>query len=398
MTASSVAATVRHRLGPLVAGRTVVLAMADPVESLLRQLRELGAGRLLVLGPATCRPLAAAVDAELVVVDLADENPQLTRQRWETMLADPPPGLQRFIEVRDPDRTALILVSPWFDTAELLGRPVFGAHRPGWAAYEGTLPADQLWDAAGIPHAPCLVVPCELDALLSAVDTLDDGAGTVWADATEGEPGSSAASHRIRDRAEARAAFTVLAGHYEQVRVMPFLTGQPCGLPGMVLPDGVVALRPVEHLVLHTDVGGRLLSAGSSTWDPSDAAQEQLRDVVLRVGAALRALVGKRSGFCVDGVLTPRGFRPIGCRTRWDTTLSCLAAELPDFPLLLAHQAVADGHDLGVCSAELETFLVSATQSPRPVFARGGPRATALGGHHLTGADSARRGVTYAET
>lgn len=182
---------------------------------------------------------------------------------------------------------------------------------------------------------------------------------------------------------------------------MPFLAGQPCGISGMVLPDGVVALRPVEYVVLHTDVGGRPLPAGSSTaWNLPDAEQEQMREMVRRVGAALHDLVGKRSSFCVDGVLTPRGFRPTGCSTRWDPTLSYLDVALPDFPLLLAHHAAADGHDLGVGSTELEAFLVTAMAGHHPVFARGGPRATTLSTQHITGAasGSGRQSVTYAET
>ncbi|MGH3938964.1 MAG: hypothetical protein ACRDTG_10075 [Pseudonocardiaceae bacterium] len=51
MTASSVPTTVGDQLHPLVAGRTVVLATADPSDPALRHLRELDADRMLVLGP-----------------------------------------------------------------------------------------------------------------------------------------------------------------------------------------------------------------------------------------------------------------------------------------------------------------------------------------------------------
>lgn len=154
MAASSVSTSVHDQLRTLVTGRTVVLATADRAagESVLRRLHELGAGRILVLGPPGLAPPAATVDAELVEIhlgmDAEDENPETTQRRWEAMLDDPPPGLRNLVDARDPDRTALILVSPWFATTELLGRPVFGTQRPGWDGYEDRLLAERLWDEA----------------------------------------------------------------------------------------------------------------------------------------------------------------------------------------------------------------------------------------------------------
>lgn len=158
MTASSVSAAVRDQLRTLVAGRTVVLATTHPAagESILRQLHELGPSRILVLGPPALEPLTRAIDAELVEVDLADENSEdensvVTLRRWEGLLDDPPSGLRNLLDARDPDHNALVLVSPWLTTVELLGRPVFGAQRPGWAGREDKMLADQLWEVAGIP-------------------------------------------------------------------------------------------------------------------------------------------------------------------------------------------------------------------------------------------------------
>lgn len=132
MTASSVSTTVHDHLPPPVAGRTVILATTDPNtgKSILRHLHELGAGRIVVLGPPMFQPLAAEVNAELVEVELAGADPTLTQQAWAELLADPPPGLRSLIAARDPDGTALVLVAPQFAPAELLGRPVFDAHPP----------------------------------------------------------------------------------------------------------------------------------------------------------------------------------------------------------------------------------------------------------------------------
>jgi hypothetical protein len=156
MTASSTSTTVRDDFRSLVAGRMVVLVTAHPAAgaSILRQLHGLGADRILVLGPPGLAPLAAAIGAELVEVDLEDEDSAASQRYWEALLDSPPSGLRDLLDARDPGRGALVLVSPRFATTELLGRPVFGAQRPGWAGHEDTLLANRLWAAAGIPAIP----------------------------------------------------------------------------------------------------------------------------------------------------------------------------------------------------------------------------------------------------
>lgn len=73
------------------------------------------------------------------------------RGRWEALLDDPPSGLRNLLDARDPDHNALVLVSPWFATVELLGRSVFGAPQSGWTTDEDRLLADRLWASAGVP-------------------------------------------------------------------------------------------------------------------------------------------------------------------------------------------------------------------------------------------------------
>ena len=62
----------------------------------------------------------------------------------------------------------------------------------------------------------------------------------------------------------------------ETVRVMPFLEGIPTSIHGIVLPDGVVVLRPVELITLRR--GRQLVYAGCGTyWDPPDAVRDEMR-------------------------------------------------------------------------------------------------------------------------
>ena len=118
--------------------------------------------------------------------------------------------------------------------------------------------------------------------------SLDDGAGTVWAaDATEGYHGGGSLTRWVTDDAEAAAVAAELGAHARAVRIMPFLDGIACSIHGIVLPDGVVVLRPVELVTLRQ--GHQLRYAGCATfWDPPDAVRETMRDAARRVGAELR--------------------------------------------------------------------------------------------------------------
>ena len=92
----------------------------------------------------------------------------------------------------------------------------------------------------------------------------------------------------------------------DRVRVMPFLEGIATSIHGIVLPDGVVALRPVEMVTLRR--GHELRYSGCATfWDPPDEIREEMRDVARRVGERLRAEVDFRGAFTVDGVATADG-------------------------------------------------------------------------------------------
>ena len=130
------------------------------------------------------------------------------------------------------------------------------------------------------------------DALSAAAHDLDGGLGTVWSgDAREGFNGGGEYVRWVRDDWQARDASDFFAEHCDRVRVMPFLDGVPCSIHGVVFPDGVAALRPVEMLTLRTtddNARHRFVYGGMSThWDPPVADREAMRPA-RRVAARLR--------------------------------------------------------------------------------------------------------------
>jgi hypothetical protein len=248
----------------------------------------------------------------------------------------------------------------------VLGRPVLGGRPASWLALEDKLLAEQVWEAVDARHVAARVVPVEPALLDVAAEALDVGHGTVWAgDARDGFNGGGEFTRWVvsaRDRAQALAFF---APRCDRVRVMPFLEGVPCSIHGIVLPDGTAAFRPVELAILRSP-GRQFVYGGQGTsWDPPAADREEMRELVRRTGEHLRAGVGYRGGFGIDGILTRDGFRPTEINTRAAGGLVLLFSGLDGAFLTLLQLACVAGDAPGVTVAELEDWAVTAMDTQR---------------------------------
>ena len=173
----------------------------------------------------------------------------------------------------------------------------------------------------------------------------------------------------MTDEQSASQARAALAEHCDQVRVMPFVDGVPCSIHGIVLPDGLAVLRPVEMVVLRRilDDGSRkFFYAGCATfWDPSDDVRTQMVDVARRVGEQLRAEVDFKGTYTVDGVAAPDGFWPTELNPRFGAGINTIARAGGDVPILLINEVVGSGLPLGISAADLERELVSVADAHR---------------------------------
>ena len=61
----------------------------------------------------------------------------------------------------------------------------------------------------------------------------------------------------------------------DRVRVMPFLEGVPCTIHGVVFPDHVIVVRPVEQITLRHAAGPTFLYAGCATFCDPPAARSR---------------------------------------------------------------------------------------------------------------------------
>jgi hypothetical protein len=367
-------AEYRDLLQPLFEGRRVILAGGVAVDwtSTVPLVRSLGATDVLVIGTAGrgAGPLPEPADATV----LALPAPPATSM-METIYADlarlhePPAEVIDAIRRFDPSGEALVLSHFLGTAAALDGRRVLAYRRPEWVALEDKTTADQLWDRLGVERAPSMVVPAERSALIDAAARMGGESGSVWSgDAQEGFNGGAEFVRWVRTTSDADAATQYFATHCNRVRVMPFLEGVPCSVHGIVFPQHVAASRPVEMVTLRrSDTGnsGFFYAGCASFYDPPALTRDRMRSIAYRVGTALRAEVGFRGAFTVDGVIVGDRFLPTELNPRLGAGLSVVARGLPDLPVQLLMDTLVGGLDLGYDPAEFEADLLAAADANR---------------------------------
>lgn len=360
----------------LFGGRKVVVGLVPLAASVtwLSMLRDAGARTPLVIASGRgAGPVPADDEADVHLIDVPPAPSMTEELRATDALAhDLPPAAAAALAAYDPDGEAVWLMG-WFVVNEPFdGRTVLGGRPASWLALEDKLLAESVWDAVGAPHAPARVVPVDADALAAAADELDRGAGSVWAgDARDGFNGGGDFTRWVvtpEDRAAALAFFT---SRCDRVRVLPFLDGVPCSIHGIVLPDGTAAFRPVELAILRGEHRRFVYGGQGTTWDPPDADREQMRDLVRRTGEHLRARVGYRGAFGIDGVLTRDGFRPTELNTRMAGGLSTLARASDETAFLLLQLALLADQPPEVTVADLEAWALPAMDGHRVAKALG---------------------------
>ena len=198
-------------------------------------------------------------------------------------LADPPPTIVAAVEAFDPDRRAVVFGVFLVETPTLVGRPIVAHRRPEWVALEDKTAVDDLLDRAGVRRAPSVVVPI---AGPPANGSVDDGPDRLGGRRPPWLPRRRPLTRWVTDDAEAAAVTAELAPQCRTVRIMPFLDGVATSVHGLVLPDGVAVLRPVELVTLRQ--GHDLRYCGCATfWDPPAALRDDMREAARRLGDAL---------------------------------------------------------------------------------------------------------------
>ncbi len=350
-------------LRSVFAGRRVVLAGASAAawNEHLPVLRAAGVDELLVV--ANAWGAGSRPDAETVVVEAPSGMTMMEQIHYDNaFLAEPPAEVLAALDGFDPGDDALV-VGTFLNTTPLLaGRPFVSYRRPEWVALEDKVVVDAFWDRAGIARQPSAVVP--VDDAAGASTSIDRGDGTVWAaDARDGFHGGASQTYWVTDDDSCELALSRLRAVCERVRIMPFLEGIPCSIHGIVLPDGVAVLRPVEMVTLRR--GNGFVYAGCATyWDPPDAVRDQMRSIARTAGTRLAAEVDFRGTFTIDGVTAADGFWPTELNPRFGAGINAIA-RAGGLPILLVNDLVVGGHALGRTAEEIQAEVVDRADAER---------------------------------
>ena len=351
----------REHLGGLFRGRRVVCGIAPlagftDFVGLLEQSR--ARRPLLVVSSVGAGPVPSPEQAEVVHLAMEQRSTMTEDLRRQHEVAHALPAeVRTAIDAYDPDGEALWLVGPFIGTEPIDGRRVVGGRPGAWTALEDKLVADTVWDAVGRERAESRIVPVE--EATCAAGRLDQGAGTVWAgDARDGFNGGGDFVRWVVTDEDAAAALAFFAARCDRVRVMPFLDGVPCSIHGLVLADGTAVFRPVELAILRGPGRGFVYGGLGTTWDPPDEDRARMRELARRTGEHLRATVGYRGAFGIDGVLSEDGFRPTELNSRMSGGIASLARVVDGSLFTLLQHNLVDGRDPGVSAADLEAWAL----------------------------------------
>lgn len=362
-------------------GKRVVYAggMLAGMGPLVNELRACGAERFLLIPTSTgSGPVPEGDDVEIALHDVGTTQNSTEQFRVEERLfADPPPGMVAALDAFVDDESIIVGV-PFFAVNAVGTVPIYGARRPEWVALEDKTKTDALLDAAGVPRPPsevCRADPAELDA---AAARLGRGAGTVWAgDARDGFNGGAEFVRWVRDDRSRSGAHEFYARQCDRVRVAPFVEGVPCSIHGFVTGHGVAVFRPAELVTLRTGEPRGLRYAGAATYyDPPDDIREQMRDAARGMGEYLRAQVGFRGGFTLDGITGADGWVATECNPRDGAALSYVGKSLPDFTFGVCSRLVIERDLEDLSAAALEEYILPPSDALRwggswtPVTAR----------------------------
>ncbi len=335
-------------------------------------LQQWGAKRPLLLADGRgSGPVPSEDDAEIVLLP-EPSFPSLTEQVRARMrpAEQLTPEVVAAVEAYDPTGSAVWWVSPVGLNEPMLGRPVLGGRPAAQAALEDKLIVDDLVEKVGGPRPASMIVPASYDELMRATRRVIEESGrgqVVWAgDNRGGTNGGGDYVRLISSTQQARSAAEFYAERCDRVRVSEFLEGVPCSIHGIVLPDGVITLRPVELVNMLDHHNGRFLYGGlGTTWDPPAEDRSEMRELARALGRRLQHDLGFRGAFGIDGVLTRGGFRVTELNPRFSGGLTRLQRAAPDVELELVHLNALIARDVGRAAAELEADALQSLDQHR---------------------------------
>lgn len=362
-----------HLCAPFT-GRKVICAfeVLAGMTGLVDLVQRWGAQRpLLIADGFGTGPLPDTADADVLVleppaVDSVTEEVRARLSPEQRLTSQVIAAVKHY----DPEGEALWWLNPIPHNSPLLGRAVWGGRPPHQVTLEDKLLIDDLLADIDAPKVGSVNARATYDDLTTATEHLlsfTSGTQAVWpGDSRDGINDGADYVRWIQTPEQAQEAADFFARYCDQVRVSPFLEGVPCSIHGIVLPDGVVVLRPVELAILRDVRQGRFVEAGmGTTWEPPPQDTRAMRELARSFGLNLQRRFAYRGGFGLDGVLTAEGFRVTELNPRFSGGLTRLARCAPKAQLQLVHLNALVGRDVGRSANEIEAEALHPLEAKR---------------------------------
>jgi len=333
-----------------------------------QRLLDTGAAGVMVIGGTAGTGADMPEGVEVYILGTTGETMMDGIRAFQAALDEPPPQLCAAIDAWDPERSASVLANFLNSDGDLCGRRVLGASLPRWKALEDKMIVDDLFDRAGVERPPSVIVDSRDEtAVNAALDRFGGPAGAVVvADNRKGWHGGGEYARYLAPTAQRDGTLAFFREHADEVRVAPFLQGTPCSIHGLVLPDRVLAFRPIEMLVYRRPGHDEFVYCGMDRlWDPPDEVRRMMREAVRRVGDLIRADVGYRGVFGIDGVCTRDGFLPTELNPRLTAGLGIQTQAAGNYPMGDINRAVIMGLDIDLRPGRLEAEIVAGADAKR---------------------------------
>ena len=349
----------------VVQGRRVIVAAASVTTGVgaARALRSYGTDAVMVYALS---PGDQPDDVDVYSTSAPADSAHATlAEHWERHTSDLTLEARAAFDAFDPDGRAIVFRMLGAEPTNIAGRRVVAFRPDSWTALEDKTVIDAFWGRHGVRHQPSTVV--RLRDAPTAAAGFDLGGGTVWAaDSRDGLHAAASLTKWVRNADDIEPVTDEMRPHCDRVRVMPFVEGIPCSIHGVVLPDGVAVLRPVEMLTLRQERWFRYLGA-STFWDPPDRIRTEMRRTARSIGEGLAEEVDFRGAFSVDGVAAADGFWPTEVNPRVGGGLQALT-HADGAPSVLLFELIVAGASMGLSALEFERRFTDLADAERSCF------------------------------
>lgn len=227
--------------------------------------------------------------------------------------------LAKILEQFDPEKNAIVLGPSFLSIRSFYGRKVIGTRLKSWERLEDKFISDKFFDKVdNIKRAPSKICKTLNIKWLKLFQKFNWGDGLVIIGQSEsGMTGGGRHIFYAKNSVDLDRVSAQIEEKYQTVKVMPFLKGVSYSSHGVVVGKSTVCIPPFECITLRRNSDNGFLWCGTATsFVLNNKYRQEISRVTKRVGRRLQNQLGYKGFFCIDGIMTKRGFIVTEINTR----------------------------------------------------------------------------------